>query len=47
MRNKLNDNLVKINNWAYHWKISFNPDPDKQTPEVIFRRNTKKINHPP
>ena len=22
----LNDDLVKINNWAYQWKISFNSD---------------------
>ena len=45
-RNELNDDLVKINNWAYQWKMSFNPDPYKQTQEVIFRRKTKKINHP-
>ena len=23
-RNKLNDDLVKISNWAYQWKMSFN-----------------------
>ena len=28
--NILNNNLLKINNWAYQWKISFNPDPSKQ-----------------
>ena len=28
-RNELNDDLVKINNWAYQWKMSFNPDPNK------------------
>ena len=46
-RNELNDDLVKINNWAYQWKMSFNPDPNKQAQEVIFSRKTKKINHPP
>ena len=46
-RNELNDDLVKLNNWAYQWKISFNPDPNKQAQEVIFSRKTKKINHPP
>ena len=46
-RNELNDDLVKINNWAYQWKMSFNPDPNKQAQEVIFSRKTKKTNHPP
>ena len=46
-RSELNDDLVKINNWAYQWKISFNPDPNKLSQEVIFSRKTKKINHPP
>ena len=46
-RNELNDDLVKINNSAYQWKMSFNPDPNKQAQEVIFSRKTKKINHPP
>ena len=27
--------------------MSFNPDPNKQAQEVIFRRKTKKLNHPP
>ena len=27
-RNELNDDLVKINNWAYQWKMSFNPGPN-------------------
>ena len=27
--------------------MSFNPDPNKEAPEVIFSRKTKKINHPP
>ena len=47
MRNELNDDLVKISNWAYQWKMSFNPDPNKQAQEVIFSRKTKKLNHPP
>ena len=28
-RNQLNDDFVKINNWAYQWNMSFNPN--KQT----------------
>ena len=35
-RNELNDDLLKLNNWAYQWKMSFNPDPNKQAQEVIF-----------
>ena len=32
----LNENLDKINNWAYQWKLSFNPDPSKKAQEVIL-----------
>ena len=46
-RNELNDDLVKISNGAYQWKMSFNPDPNKQAQEVIFSRKIKKLNHPP
>ena len=46
-RNELNDDLVKISNWTYQWKISFNPDPNKQAQEVSFSGKTKKLNHPP
>ena len=45
--NELNNDLVKINNWAYQWKMSFDPDPNEQAQEVIFSRKTRKINHPP
>ena len=44
---ELNNDLVKINRWAYQWKMSFNPDPSKQAQEVIFSRKTKKEYHPP
>ena len=44
---ELNIDLVKINRWAYQWKMSFNPDPNKQTHEVICSRKTKKEYHPP
>ena len=35
-RNELNNDLLKLNNWAYQWKMSFNPDPNKQAQEVNF-----------
>ena len=44
--NILNNDLLKINNWAYQWKMSFNPDPSKQSQEVIFSRKVKKPSHP-
>ena len=31
-----NNDLVKINKWAYQWKMSFNADPIKQAQEEIF-----------
>ena len=39
---ELNNDLVKINRWAYQWKMSFNSDPSKQAQEAIFSRKTKK-----
>ena len=44
---ELNNDLVKISNWAYQWKMSFNPDPSKQAQEVIFSRKLNKDYHPP
>ena len=32
----LNTDLEKISQWAYQWKMQFNPDPNKQANEVIF-----------
>ena len=32
----LNDDLEKINNSAFQWKMSFNPDINKQAQEVSF-----------
>ena len=45
--NDLNSDLMKISNWAFQWKMRFNPDPNKQAQEVIFSRKINKINHPP
>ena len=42
----LNNDLQKISEWAYKWKMSFNPDPTKQAQEVIFSRKLKKPLHP-
>ena len=34
-------------NWAFQWKMNFNPDLTKQPQEVIFSRKTKKLPHSP
>ena len=39
----LNNDLQKISEWAYKWKMSFNPDPTKQAQEVISSRKLKKL----
>ena len=42
----LNDDLNRINNWAFQWKMSFNPDPNKQAQEVLFSRKIQKSSQP-
>ena len=44
---ELNDDLKKINDWAFQWKMSFNPDLSKQAQEVIFSCKSKRLTHPP
>ena len=44
---ELNIDLSRIKQWAFQWKISFSPDPNKQALEVIFSRKLKKVFHPP
>ena len=43
----LNKDLFKIQDWAYQWKMSFNPDRTKQTQEIIFSRKKNAATHPP
>ena len=40
---KLNNDLIRIQEWAYQWKMSFNPDRTKPAHEVIFSQKTKII----
>ena len=42
----LNSDLLKIQDQAYQWKMSFNPDRAKQA-QVIFLRKSNKIVRPP
>ena len=43
---KLVKDLQTITNWAYQWKMVFNPDINKQAFEVIFSVEKKKRVHP-
>ena len=43
----MNNDLIKITQWAYQWKMSFNPDNSKQGHEVIFSRKRSVVTHPP
>ena len=42
----LNNNLKKIGEWAFQWKMSFNPDPTKQAQELLFSHIVQKTKHP-
>ena len=44
---ELNHDLKLINNWAHQWKMSFNPEPNKQAVEVLFSIKNKSPIHPP
>ena len=45
--NDLNNDLTKITKWAFHWKMSFNPDMSKQAHEIIFSRKMSIASHLP
>ena len=42
--NELNRDLKVINQWAYQWKMEYNPDPNKQATEFSCKKNSP--NHP-
>ena len=44
---ELNSDLKVIENWAYLWKMLFNPDPNKQAIGMLFSRKRVDQNHPP
>ena len=44
---ELNRDLDTIRQWAYQWKLEFNPDPNKKAIEIIFSCKRKKPNHLP
>ena len=44
--NDMNHDLELIRQWAHDWRMSFNPDPQKQAVELIFSRKKSKADHP-
>ena len=44
--NDVSHDLDLISQWAYAWRMSFNPDPQKQAVELTFSRKRTEIDHP-
>ena len=44
---ELNHDLNLIGQWAHQWKMSFNPDPNKQAIELLISRKFNSPNHHP
>ena len=44
--NELNPDLKVISQWAYQWKMNFNPDLNKQATELLFSCKKNSPNHP-
>ena len=40
-----NEDLSKILQWAYQWKLLFNPDASKQTHKIVFSCKRNSSNH--
>ena len=41
----LSNDLCITSNWAYQWKMSFNPDKFKQAQEVTFSKKKHPFSH--
>ena len=41
-----NNDLLKTEEWAHNWPMSFNRDRNEQAQEVIFSRKNRKFFHP-
>ena len=44
--NDMDHDLKLISQWAHDWRMSFIPDPQKQTVELIFSRKRNELDHP-
>ena len=46
-QDELNNDLQQVNDWAFQWKMQFNPDPNKQAQELIFSKKAESNNSLP
>ena len=44
--NGMNHDLELIRQWAHDWRMSFNPDPQKQAVELILSKKQIAVDHP-
>ena len=44
--NDMNHDLQLISQWAHDWRMSFNPDPQKQAVELVFSRKRNGTDRP-
>ena len=42
----MNHDLALISQWAHEWRMSFNPDPQKQAIELLFTKKIQQADHP-
>ena len=42
----MNHDLELISQWAHDWRMTFNPDPQKQAVELTFSRKRIIFDHP-
>ena len=42
----LNHDLDVIHQWAFQWKMKFNPNPTKQATEILFSCKRSRVDHP-
>ena len=42
----MNHDLQLVSQWAHDWRMSFNPDPQKQAVELLFSRKRSETDHP-
>ena len=42
----MNHDLELISQWAHDWRMSFNPDPQKQAVELLLSKKRQEMDHP-
>ena len=47
LQDELNYDLQKVSDWAFQWKMQFNPDPNKQAQEAVFSKKAESNNSLP